>query len=97
MNDFLILFILLFNLLAYAKVLSVFIIDESAGLVSIEMSRANDEIGYIEGKETSAIKTPRISLWQHKGLADSPLGINMTEIGPCEQTVITTGTEYEPT
>ena len=64
--------------------------------MAIEAGWTDDEIGHIEGKETFAIETTRVTLRQHKGLADHALGIDMTEIGPCEETVVTTGTEYHP-
>ena len=58
--------------------------------MTIEASWTNDEIGYIEGKETVAIKAAWIALRQHKGLADVPFGINMTEIRSCKETIIPT-------
>ena len=76
--------------LAHAKVLTVFIIDDTACLMAIEVSRTNDEIGHIEGQETVAIETTRISLRQHESFADNALGINMTEIGTREEAIVTT-------
>ena len=65
--------------------------------MAIEMSGGDDEIWHIERKEAIAIETAWISLWQHKGLADIALGVDMTEIGPREETIVATGTEHEPT
>ena len=56
--------------------------------MTIKASRAYDEIGDVERKETFAIETARISLRQHKGLADNALGINMTEIGSRKEAVV---------
>lgn len=72
------------------KVLSVVIIDETTGFMTVKAGWSYDEIRHIKGKETVAIETARIALRQHKGLADMPLGIDMTEIGSCEETVIAT-------
>ena len=83
-------------LLAYANVFTGIIIDDTAGLMTIEASRANDEFGHIEGKETFAVETAWITLWQHKGFGNGALGIDMTEIGPCEEPIVATGTKHEP-
>ena len=80
----------------HAKVLTRFMIDDTTGLMTIEVSGANNEFRHIEGQETLAIETARITLRQHKGLGDSPLVINMTEIGSREETVIATGTQHHP-
>lgn len=82
--------------LANAKVLAVIIIDETTGFVTIEVRRTDDEIGYIEGHETVAIEAARMALGQHEGLADNALGIDVTEIGPCEEAVVATRTEHQP-
>ena len=82
--------------LTHAKVLAGIIVDDTAGPTAVEMCGGNDELGYVERKETLPVKTPRIPLWQHKGLADVPLSIDVTEIGPCEKSVIATGTEHKP-
>ena len=81
----------------HAKVLTRVIVDETTGLMTIEVSGANDEIRHIEREKTLAIETARITLRQHKGLGDVPLGIDVTEVGPCKETVVATGTHYEPT
>ena len=86
----------MFNVFAYAEVLAIVIVDDAAGLTAIEAGGAGDEIGYIEGKETPTIETAWIPLRQHKGLGDSALGINITEIGPREEAVVATGTEDKP-
>lgn len=65
--------------------------------MTIKVSRAYDEIGDVERKETFAIETARISLRQHKGLADLSLSVNVTKIGPCEETVVATGAKHHPT
>ena len=85
------------RLFAHAKVLAGFIVDDTAGLITVELGWANDKIGHIEGKETFAVETARVALRQHKGFADIPLGIDVTEIGPCEQPIVATGTKHEPT
>ena len=82
--------------MAYAKVLAVFIIDEPTGLMAIEVSGGNDEIGNIEGEEPFAIEPARISLRQHERLAHHTLGIDMAEIRPSKETVVTAGTEHHP-
>ena len=64
--------------------------------MTIETGRTNDEVRHIEGKETVAIETTRITLRQHKRLGDVPLGIDVTEIGPREKTIITTRTKHHP-
>ena len=78
------------------KILAILIIDNLTGFISIETSRTNNEFGHIERKETLAIETTRITLWQHKRLGDVPLGIDVTEIGSCEETVVTTRTKHYP-
>ena len=80
----------------HTEVLARFIVDDTAGFMTIEASGANDEIGHIEGIETVAIETTRIALRQHKGLADNALGIDMAKIGAREKAVVTTGAEHEP-
>ena len=64
--------------------------------MAIEMSRASDEIGHIERKKTVAIETAWIMLRQHKGFAATTIGINMTEIGPRKETVVSTGAKHNP-
>ena len=66
-------------------------------MMTIEMGGSNDKIGHIKGEETFAIETARITLGQHKGLTDSSLFIDMTEIRTRIKTIIATGTQYEPT
>ena len=78
------------ELFAHAEVLAGLIVDEAAGLMTIEMSRGDDEFGHIERKETLAIETARISLWQHEGLGHLSLGIDVAEIGPGEEAVVAT-------
>ena len=87
---------LLFYIFAHTKVFARFIINESTGLMTIKVSRTNDEIGHIEGEETLAIETARIALRQHEGLADNAVSIDVTEIGPREETIVATGTQHEP-
>ena len=65
-------------------------------LRTIEAGGGDDELGHIEGQETVAIETAWIALRQHEGLADPALGIDVTEIGSREETVVATGTEYQP-
>ena len=84
------------SLFAHAEVLAVFIVDDLACLMSIEMGGTSNEIRHIEGEEPVAIETTRIPLRQHKGLGDLAIGIDMTEIGASEEPVVTTGTEYYP-
>ena len=81
---------------AHAKGLPIFIIDDTTGLIAIEVCWANDEIGHIEGKETVVIETAWILLRQHKGFADTSICINVTEIRSREEAVVTTGTKDEP-
>ena len=83
-------FLSLVGCLANAKVLAVFIVDDATGFVTIEVRRTDDEIGHIEGHETVAIESARVSLGQHEGLADSAFFIDVTEIGPCEEAIVTT-------
>ena len=89
-------FSFLIGLNAHAEVLSVFIVDHATGLMPIETSRTNDEIRHVEGKESFAIETAWISLRKHEGLTDNPLGIDVTEIGTCEEPVVTTRTKHHP-
>ena len=89
-------FLSLVGYLANAKVLAVIIIDEATGFMTIEVRRTDDKIGHIEGHETVAIEVARMALWQHEGLADNALGIDVTEIGPCEEAVVATRTEHQP-
>ena len=77
-------------LLPYTKILAGFIVDDTASLVTIEVSWTNNEIRNIEGKETIEIEAAWISLRQHESLADNAIGIDMTEIGSCKETIITT-------
>ena len=81
---------------AHAKRLAGIVVDESAGLGTIETSGCDDEIGHIEGEETVAIETAWIALGQHKGLADAALRIDVTEIRSREETIVATGTQEEP-
>ena len=37
--------------------------------MAIEVSRAYNEVGHIEGKETFTIETARVSLWQHESIS----------------------------
>ena len=74
----------------HTKVLAIFIVDDTTGLVAIEASRPCNEIGHIEGKETLAIETLRILLRQHKGFADIAFCINVTEIGSRIETIVAT-------
>ena len=64
--------------------------------MTIEVRRCNDEVGNIIGKEASAIEAARIALWQHKGLADIPFGIDVTEVGTGVEPVVATGTKQQP-
>ena len=84
------------DIFPHAKVLTGFIIDKTAGVMTIEVSRTDDEIRHIEGEETFAIETAGIPLRQHKGLSDNALVVNVTEIGSCEEPIIATGTQHEP-
>ena len=77
---------------ADTEVLARLIVDDMAGLMAIEPCWSNDEIGYVEGEESVAIESARISLRQHKCLGNNAACVDMTEIGPCEQTVVATGT-----
>ena len=72
----------------HTEILSIIIVNKMTGIMAVEASGGNDEIGYIEGQETIAIETARIALGQHKGLADIALSIDMTEIGASEETVV---------
>lgn len=74
----------------YAKVLAVVVIDNSTCLTTIKMSWGNDELRHIERKETVTIKTARIALGQHEGLADRSIGIDMAEIGTRKKAVVAT-------
>ena len=60
------------------------------------MSRTDDELGDVEGEETVTIEAARIALRQHEGLGGDAVGIDVTEIGTRIETVVATGTEYEP-
>ena len=81
----------------YPKVLACIVVDDATGMMTIEASRSDDEVGNIERKETIPIETARISLRQHEGLGDNSVGIDVTEIRPRIETVITSGTKHEPT
>ena len=87
---------LLVERFAHAHVLTRFIIDETAGLMAIEMSRADDELGHIEGKETVGIETAGIALGQHESFCDTAVGVDVTEIRAGEEPVVTAGTQHEP-
>ena len=78
--------------LAHAKVLAGLIVDDTTGLGTVEAGRGDDEIGHIEGKKTLAIEATGVALRQHKGLGDSSLSIDVTEIWACKKTVIATRT-----
>ena len=73
---------------SHTKVLAIGIVDDATGFLTIKMSGADDELGHVERKETVAIETARVSLGQHECLADSALGIDVTEIGSCEESVV---------
>ena len=83
--------------LAHAKVLTIVIVNDTTGMMTIEVGWSNDEIGHIKGEKAFAIETARIALGQHKGLADRPIGIDMAEIGTRKKAVVTTGTQHQPT
>ena len=72
-------------------------VDGAGGLMTVETGGGGDEIGDIEGEETLTIETTGIALRQHEGLADITLGIDVTEIGTGEESVVATGTQDEPT
>ncbi len=80
----------------HTHVLSVVIIDETTGFMTVKLGWPNDEIWRVKGEETVAIETAWIALRQHEGLGDTALDIDMTEIGSCEEAVVTTGTEHKP-
>ena len=58
--------------------------------MTIKMSGRDDEIGHIERQETIPIEASGISLRQHKGLADTTLGVDVTEVGTRKKTVVAT-------
>ena len=60
------------------------------------MSRSYDKIRHIERQEAVLIETSWVSLRQHKGFGDNAFITDVTEIGPCKESVVTTGAEYEP-
>ena len=60
-----------------------------ASLITVKASWTNDEIGHIEGKETVAIETARVTLRQHKSFGNIAISIYVTKIGPCEETIVT--------
>ena len=64
--------------------------------MTVETGRTNDEVRHIEGKETVAIETTRVSLRQHKSFGNITFSIYVTKIGSCEEAVVTTGTQYQP-
>jgi len=80
----------------HTEVLARFIVYDTAGLMTIEVSGGDDKFGYIKGKEAVAIEAAWIALRKHEGLGDNAIGINVTEIGACEETIVATGTEHEP-
>ena len=84
------------HIFAHAERLARIIVNKSAGLLTIETRGGDDEIGYVEGQETVAIKTTGIALGQHKSLADNALGINVTEIGTRKEPIVATRTQQEP-
>ena len=79
------------------KILAILIIDNPTCSITVEVGGPDDKFGHIEREETLAIETARIALRQHKGLANAPVCINMTEIRTRIETVISTGTQHEPT
>ena len=81
---------------SYTHVLAGVAVDDVAGLAAVEVRRGDDELGDVEGKETVAIETARMALWQHKGFGDRPLGIDVTEIGTREEAVVTARAEHKP-
>jgi len=80
---------------AHAKALTRLVANDTAGLIAIEASRASYKIRHIEGKKALAIETARISLGQHKRLADNSFCIDMTEVGSRVETVIPAGAKHE--
>ena len=76
------------SLLAHAKVLAVFIVDDATGFMTVKIGWANDKIGHVERKESFTIETAWISLRQHECLADISLCIDVTEIWSREETVV---------
>ena len=92
-----VIFMHLFSSFVYGiKPLARFIVDNPTYIIGVEMSGSNDEIGHIKREETLAIETSGITLWQHECLAGIALGINVAEIRTGVESVIATGTEYQP-
>ena len=85
------------GLFAHTYFIAILIVDEPSRLMTVEIRGGNDEIGHVERKETLTIVTARVTLWQHERLADIAPCIDMTEIRACEESVVTTGAEHQPT
>lgn len=81
---------------SHTKVLTGVAVDDVAGFTAVEVRRGDDEIGDVEGQETVAVELARMALRQHKGLGDRPLGIDVTEIGTREKTIVAAGAEHKP-
>ena len=82
--------------LSHSEVLPVLIVDDPASLSSVEAGRAGDELGHVEREEAVAVETARVPLRQHEGFSDVPFGVDVAEIGPREESVVSSGTQYEP-
>ena len=83
-------------LFAHAKVLARLVVDDAAGLMTVETRGCNDEIGHVIRQETLTIEAAWISLRQHEGLADCPLGIDVAEIGSRIEAVVAARTQHHP-
>ena len=72
----------------HTEFFTIFFVDYPTCLMGIELDRGNGEIGHVKRKETVALETARILLWQHKRLAYYAIGIDMAEIRACIETVV---------
>ena len=84
------------GLLAHTEVGSRLVVDDAARFATVKMCWPYDEIGNVVRKEALKIETARIALGKHEGLANSPVVINVAEIGAREEAIVATGTEDEP-
>ena len=83
-------------LLTYGEGCTGGVVDDACGMAAVEARGGDDEFGDVERQEAVAIELAGIALRQHEGLADAAVGIDVTEIGTCEESVVAAGTDDEP-
>ena len=55
---------------------------------TVEACRTDDELRYVEGKESVPVEVSRVPLGQHEGLGDIPPVVNVAEVGSREEPVV---------